>query len=98
MEGHDIPKYVIFADPGNPDIAALEWARLKSMCVSFAVFIAGAPFPQILSLVPTEVRHSPSSNFCLIKGSICGPDGPTDRLIEGMFHLASRGYGGFDDM
>lgn len=95
-EGHmPMPKYVIIADPVNPDLADLFAARAARTCVPFAVIVDG--HAQEIELVPIEVYHTPSSNFCLIKGYVCSHGGPTTAQIEGMYHLASRAHGGFDD-
>lgn len=94
-----IPKYVIFGDPENPDIAALEHARRTSTCVRFAVFVAGTPAPQIICLMPIDLQYTPgNTSYCLIRGRVCSLGGATDAVIEGMYHLASRAYGGFDDL
>ncbi len=88
------PKYKIFGDPVNPDSASLLRARDTNTCVTFAVFVDGKP--QEISLLPTEV-YTPTSNFCIIKGRICGQEGPGAQGIEGMYDLRSRAYGGFYD-
>ncbi|HRH23407.1 MAG TPA: hypothetical protein PK295_02145 [Candidatus Magasanikbacteria bacterium] len=88
------PKYMIFGDPVNPDSESLLYARDARTCVTFAVFVDG--HPQTISLLPTEV-HIPTSNFCIIKGRICGQEGPAAQGIEGMYDLRSRANGGFYD-
>ena len=98
LETHSIPKYVIFADPVNPGIVELERARTMGDCVRFAVMITGIPSQQFIDFVPTVVQCAqPNGSYCLLRGRICEPGGQSNRLIEGMYHLASRGYGGFDD-
>lgn len=97
MSRENPPRYEIVFDEGNPFLEDLVSAQKRGGTVMFAMRIAGATLPCKVPVSPTVVTYTPSAkvSFCLITGYTYELDRPTIR-IEGMYHLTSRGYGGFD--
>jgi hypothetical protein len=94
-----LPKYAIVFHPNNPRLEDLKRAIEIGGSVQFAISVLGFLSTQIIDVLPTGLQYTPSEHvsFCLIKGHVCNIDGSKKR-VEGMYHLASRGSGGFDDV
>lgn len=96
-----LPKYSVIFNPVNPGFEDLQRALHNGLSVQFAVRVAGFSSVQIICIVPTNLQYTPSPrvSYCLIKG-MGHVLGASQRKIEieGMYHLTSRGAGGFDDM
>lgn len=93
-------RYTIFS---GPCITALRHALETGGLVTFSVLIWGVPEPQALRVFPVTLRYTDSSGgdesvSCILTGLVWGDSGPTNQMVEGVYHVRSNACGGLNDV